>query len=127
MKKRTGPRKKALEIAKYFRDEQPDYRYIRSVFVELRKELNVDVNPAPKAIDIPSEEDIRKFYEVVWEDKNMQDVLMVKLLIYTGIRISELIRIKLEDVNLDECYIEIATLGRKKGRKVPFSKVFRKC
>ena len=43
MEKRTGPRKKALQVTKYFRHEKPDYNYLRAVFIELRKELAVKV------------------------------------------------------------------------------------
>jgi hypothetical protein len=31
MEKRTSPHKKALQIIKYFRHEDPDYNYIRAV------------------------------------------------------------------------------------------------
>jgi integrase/recombinase XerD len=44
MEKRTGPHKKALQIVKYFRHEDPDYNYLRTVFSHLRKELDVPVS-----------------------------------------------------------------------------------
>ena len=36
---RTPARKKARELAKYLRAEQPDYAYLKSVFYHLRREL----------------------------------------------------------------------------------------
>jgi integrase/recombinase XerD len=44
MEKRTGPHEKALQIVKYFRHENPDYNYLRSVFCHLRKKLDVLVS-----------------------------------------------------------------------------------
>ena len=50
MEKRMGPRKKALQIIKYFRHEEPDYNYLRAVFQHLRKELDVPVTAESKKI-----------------------------------------------------------------------------
>ena len=126
MDKRTSPHKKALQIAKYFRHEHPDYNYIRAVFQQLRKELNVEVSAAPKKLPyVPSEQELKRYYKAVWQSKNMQDILIIKTLVYTGIRVSELIRLKLEDVDFDRCQIRINSGKGKKDRIVPFPKSFR--
>ena len=83
MEKRTGPHKKALQIVKYFRHEDPDYNYLRSVFSHLRKELDVPVKAAPKKLPyVPTEDEIKKYYEAVWQTKNMQDMLIIKTLLF---------------------------------------------
>jgi len=65
MKKRTGPRKKALEIKKFFRHENPDYNYLRTVFVYLRQELGVEVGSKIKKLPyVPTEEEIHKYYHL---------------------------------------------------------------
>ena len=126
MEKRTGPHKKALQIVKYFRHEDPDYNYLRSVFSHLRKELDVPVKAAPKKLPyVPTEDEIKKYYEAVWQTKNMQDMLIIKTLLYTGVRVSELIRIKLEDVDFTRCQIRIVAGKGQKDRQVPFPKSFR--
>lgn len=126
MDKRTGPRKKALQIIKYFRHENPDYNYLRSVFSHLRKELDVAVKTAPKKLPyVPTETELKKYYEVVWQTKNMQDMLIIKTLLYTGIRVSELIRLNIEDIDFDRCQIRITAGKGKKDRIVPFPKSFR--
>ncbi len=126
MEKRTGPRKKALQITKYFRHEKPDYNYLRAVFVELRKELAVKVGSKEKKLPyVPKEEEIRKYYKAVWESKNTQDMIIIKTLLYTGIRVSELIRLKITDVDLDRCQIKIISGKGQKDRIVPFPKSFR--
>jgi len=123
---RTSARKKALQIAKYFRHEHPDYNYLRSVFVALRKVLEVQVNTAPKKLPyVPSEEEMRQYYNIVWKSKNMQDVMIIKTLLYTGIRVSELIRLKIKDVDLDRCQLKIISGKGQKDRIVPFPKSFR--
>ena len=126
MEKRTSPHKKALQIVKYFRQEHPDYNYIRAVFQQLRSELKVPVATAPKKLPyVPSEAELKKYYEAVWQAKNMQDMIIIRVLLYTGMRVSELIRAKITDIDLDRCQIKIITGKGKKDRIVPFPKSFR--
>ena len=126
MEQRTGPRKKALQIIKHFRHEQPDYNYLRAVFVHLRKELEVKVGSKEKKLPyVPTEDEMRKYYQSVWESKNSKDMIIIKTLLYTGVRVSELIRIKIGDVDLDRCQIKIVLGKGKKDRIVPFPKSFR--
>ena len=126
IKKRTGPRKKALEIKKYFDEEHPDYGYIRAVFTHLRKELNVVVKPLPKHTpSAPTEEEVARYYDAGWKGQNMQDMLIIKTLLYTGIRVSELIRLKNSDVDLDKCQIKVVGPNENNTRIVPFAKSFR--
>jgi integrase/recombinase XerD len=126
MEKRTGPRKKALQIIKYFRHEEPDYNYLRAVFQHLRKELDVPVTAESKKLPyVPTEAEMKKYYEAVWQSKNMQDMIIIKILLYTGIRVSELIRLKIQDVDFDRCQIRITAGKGKKDRIVPFPKSFR--
>lgn len=110
MKKRTPARQKAIELAKYLRKEQLDYTYLKEIFRYLRKELEVQVTVQPKEkkeMYIPTEEEIQKYYQAVWQSKDMQNMIIIKTLLYTGIRVGELIRIKLEDVDLSNCQITI--------------------
>lgn len=105
---RTSPKKKARELAKHLRAERPDYAYLKSVFRALREELEVEV-PAPsrRLPDTPSEDEIRRYYEAVWRARNVGDMVLIKTLLYTGVRVSELIRIKLSDVDFARCQIRI--------------------
>jgi len=126
MEKRTSPRKKAQQLIKYFRHEHPDYNYIKAVFRHLREELCVSAQTQPKKLPyVPTEDEIKKYYEVVWQGKNTQDMLIIKILLYTGIRVSELVRIKIDDIDFSQCQIKIIEGKGKKDRKVPFPKSFR--
>jgi integrase/recombinase XerD len=123
---RTPAKRKAKSIAKYFRNECPDYDYVRSVFKHLRSELNVAVAKHPKKLpDIPTEEEVEKFYRTVWKSQNFQDIIIIKLFLYTGIRVSELINIKLCSIDFDKCRIRINEGKGKKDRIVPFPASFR--
>src|SRR5438552_4077445 len=105
---RTPARKKARELAKYLRAEQPDYAYLKSVFYHLRRELEVAVPHAEKSLPyVPSEEEIRRYYAAVWEGHDLQDAVMIKLLLYTGVRVGELVNIKLTEVDTGKCQIRI--------------------
>ena len=99
--KRTPAKKKAKQIAKILKQEQPDYNYLREIFRSLRKELNVKVVAAPKRLPyVPSEEEIKRYYEAAWQSKNIKHILIIKTLLYTGIRVSELVNVKISDIGV---------------------------
>ena len=124
---RTLVRDKAKQFSKLLKKEQPDYNYLREVFRHIRKEMGIKVNSGqqPKKLPyVPTEEEIDKYYQAVWKSRNMKYVVIVKTLIYTGARVSELISIKLSDVDLDNCQIRITKGKGSKDRIVPFPKAF---
>jgi integrase/recombinase XerD len=118
---RTPVKQKAKQFVKLLHKENPDYNYIRELFRHVRKELNISmVKKNTKLPYVPTEEEIRKYYDVVWQSRNMKNVMIIKTLIYTGIRVSELVRIKINDVDFDRCQIRINQGKGKKDRIVPF-------
>lgn len=123
---RTSPRKMAKDFAKRLRPEQPDYQYLQAVFRHLRTELGVPVETKPKKLpQIPTEEELKRYYEVVWSERKSQDVLIVKTLLYTGARVAELVSIRLSDVDFDRCQIRIQSGKGGKDRIVPFPATFK--
>jgi len=92
---RTPARRKARQLAKYLRAERPDYAYLKEVFRHLREELAVEVARAPKR------------------------------LLYTGVWVAELVRIRIADVDLDTCRIRITRGKGGKDRVVPFPAAFK--
>lgn len=124
--KRKPIAKIAKQIAKLIREERPDYHYMRSLFQLVRKELDVVVLRKGKKLPyVPTEEELSRFYTVVWQSRNMQHVLMVKVLVYTGVRVSEFIKIKISDIDFEACQIRITQGKGKKDRIVPFSSKFK--
>lgn len=124
---RTPARQKARQLTKYLRAEQPDYIYLKEVFRHLREELGVEVpQSGPKKLPVvPSEAELRRYYEVVWQARNVQDMLIIKTLLYTGVRVGELIKIQLMDIDLDRCQIRINRGKGGKDRVVPYPSKFR--
>ncbi|GHO51398.1 tyrosine-type recombinase/integrase [Ktedonospora formicarum] len=123
---RTPAQKKAKELAKYLRSERPDYHYLKSVFRELRQELDIEVPHAPKRLpSIPTEDELQRFYEVVWKCRHFKDMILIKTLFYTGIRVSELVSLRLVDVDLSRCQIRVNRGKGDKDRLVPFPLAFR--
>lgn len=123
---RTPAKQKAKELAKYLRAERPDYDYLKRIFRHLREELEVPVTRAPKKLpDVPTEDEIERYYEAVWKSQNFQDMIIIKTFLYTGIRVSELVMIRLEDVDYDRCQIRINQGKGDKDRIVPFPKGFK--
>ena len=74
---------------------------------------------------VPTEEEICKYYQAVWKSRNMKHVLMIKTLLYTGARVSELVHIKISDIDFDRCQIRITEGKGKKDRIVPFPEGFK--
>jgi integrase/recombinase XerD len=123
---RKDPRTKAKELAKLLRNEQPDYQYLKAVFKHLRTELDVPVEKNSKKLpEIPTEDELKNFYEVVWQGDNTQDLLIIKTLLYTGARVSELVNMKLSDIDLRRCQIRINSGKGDKDRIVPFPEQFK--
>ena len=123
---RISPRKKAKQLVKYIRPEQPNYDYLRELFRFIRKELDIKPTIKTKRLPyVPTEEEIKKYYEAVWQSKNMKHMILIKTLIYTGIRVSEVIYVKLDDVDMKSCQIRIKHGKGNKHREVPFPVSFR--
>ena len=123
---RTPIREKAKQFAKLLTKENPDYNYLRELFRYIRFELEIEPGKQPKGLPyVPTEEEIKKYYSVVWQSRNMQNVIITKTLLYTGVRVSELVRILISDVDFDRCQIRINQGKGKKDRIVPFPESFK--
>ncbi len=86
-----------------------------SQFVDVLKYK--DRNPNKRSRDRFSNEDIAKIWGVVTENRYYQIPLM---LIYSGCRISELLDLKKENVNLEEQYFDVIVSKTENGiRRVP--------
>lgn len=118
---RTPVREKAKQFAKLLLKENPDYNYLRELFRHLRKELDISAIQKEKKLPyVPTEDEIKRFYAAVWDSKNMKDVLIIKTLLYTGARVSELVNIKLDDIDDNRCQIRINQGKGNKDRIVPY-------
>ena len=126
LQRRTPAKWKAHKLATTFRRERPDYAYLKEVFRQLRAELGIVVPRTPKRLPyVPSEDEIRRYYETVWRTRKLGDLVLIKTLLYTGVRVSELVAIRLTDVDFDRCQLRITEGKGRKDRVVPFPSAFK--
>jgi len=108
------------------RKERYSYQELQYVFREVRSRLAV--KPERKPYKLPvllSEEELRRLYQVIGAEKDIQRELMLKLLFYTGVRNHELTNIRMEDVYLEESRIFIRQGKGSKDRYVLFAEPFK--
>jgi integrase/recombinase XerD len=123
----NGSAKSAVvaRIARIVRKAGLDYDGWRYVSKRIRKEC--ELKPAKKGKRLPkvlTQDDFRRFYEIVDRADDVQHSLMLRLLFYTGVRVSELCNIAIGHVDLEHCKIRIEHGKGDKDRYVLFGKSF---
>jgi integrase/recombinase XerD len=123
----NGSAKSAVvaRIAKIVRRAGLDYDGWRYVSKRVRKEC--ELKPAKKGRRLPkvlTRDDFRRFYTVVDRADDVQHSLMLRLLFYTGVRVSELCNIEISHIDLENCKIRIEHGKGDKDRYVLFGKSF---
>ena len=91
----------------------------------VRKEC--DLRPAKKGRRLPkilTGEDFRRFFEVLDRSDDIQHSLMLRLLFYSGMRVSELCNTEVKDLDLESCRIRINEGKGSKDRVVLYGKSF---
>ena len=99
-----------------------DWRYVAR-----RVRQKCDLHPAAKPKKLPrvlTAEQFRAFYKVVDAAEDVQHALMLRLLFYTAVRVSELCAIEIADVDLENCKIFVNQGKGSKDRYVLFGKSF---
>jgi integrase len=99
-----------------------DWRYVAR---QVRRKC--DLHPAAKPKRLPrvlNPDQFRAFYKAVDEADDVQHALMLRLLFYTAVRVSELCRIEVADVDLENCKVFISQGKGSKDRYVLFGKGF---
>lgn len=123
---RTPTKEIVKKIGRLLRDERPDYIYLRDLFKKIREELNITVATQAKRLPyVPTESTLKKYYDRVWSIQNTQHMVIIKTLIYTGVRVQELVNIKIDDVDFNRYQVRINEGKGGKDRVVPFPQSFR--
>lgn len=113
------------KIARFVRKEgltYDDWRYVTRRVRQL-----CDLRPAKKPKKLPrvlTADEFRRFYKVVDQAEEVQHALMLRLLFYTGVRVSELCSIQVADIDLEQCRIRVNQGKGAKDRYVLFGKTF---
>ena len=126
MQGRTPPMAMAKKIVRLLRPEHPDDHYLKKVFQHARVLLEIKRENQQKRLpDLLSDDELLAFYDAVWHARHPVHMVMIKLLIYTGIRNAELAAVRVRDVNLDKDQIRIEQGKGSKDRYVLFPESFR--
>ncbi len=116
----------ARKLVRLLRPVHPDYSYLKKVFQHTRELLQVRPGKVEKRLpELLTDEELLAFYEAVWNARQPVHMVMIKLLIFTGVRNAELASVRLKDVDLNNCQLRIEQGKGKKDRNVLFPKSFR--
>ena len=84
---RVPPKEMARKIALKLRPQRPDYQYLKQVFFHIRRLLEVTPEKGEKRLpELLTNEELKDFYEAVFSARNHEHMVMIKFLIFTGVR-----------------------------------------
>lgn len=127
MSERLPPKEMAKKLTRLLKKQDPDYAYLQKVFSHVRESLGLK-GKTPKERKLPellTDEEMERYCEVVRQENHRVHTVMIKLLIYTGVRNNELANILVDDVDVKGERIRIDQGKGKKDRYVPFPSSFR--
>ena len=78
-----------------------------------------------KLPDLLTDEELKNFFEAVWNSAKTTHMILIKLLMFTGVRNAELSNIKMSDVDLKGLKVRIEKGKGNKDRYVPIPETFR--
>lgn len=126
MATRLPPKAMAKKLVRVLRPQHPDYHYLKKVFQHTRDLLAV--GPAPPAKRLPellTDAELVAFYDALWQARQLTHAVMLKLLLFTGIRNAELVQLRLTHVDVQTCQLRIHQGKGHKDRAVLFPTSFR--
>ncbi len=113
------------QVARIVRKEGLNYDAWRYVSKKVRQVC--DLRPEKKGRRLPrvlNTDEFRRFYAVVDRAEDVQHALMLRLLFFTAVRVSELCNFAISDVDLEACKIRVNQGKGSKDRYVLFGKGF---
>ena len=124
---RMEPREMAAKIVRLLKKQDPDYNYLKKCFEHIRDQLGLRGKQAKtkQLPDLLTADELKRFCDAVRAANHQVHTVMIKLLIYTGIRNAELANLTLDDVDVQGQRIRIQQGKGKKDRYVPFPASFR--
>lgn len=113
-------------ISNLVRRARLDYEAFRRTCAQVRKEIGLRRPRRSRRLPrILPEARLRKFYEEIDRAGNLQHQIMLRLLFYTAVRVSELVNIAVNDIDLDGCKIFVERGKGNKDRYILFPESFR--
>jgi integrase/recombinase XerD len=126
MTARVPPKAMAKKLVRLLRSQHPDYHYLKKVFQHTRALLEVGPTlPAKRLPVLLTDAELQAFCEAVWTARQLTHMVLLKLLLFTGLRNAELVSLRLVDVDLQTCQLRIMQGKGHKDRYVLFPTTFR--
>ena len=114
------------QISRLVRRGRLDYTKFVYVCQQVRRRLGLKRPQAPRKLPLllPNAE-LKKFFQAITPCGNLLHEIMLKLLFFTAVRVHELVRIKVGDVNFEQCKIFVQQGKGAKDRYILFPENFR--
>jgi integrase len=114
-----------VRISRLVRQAGLDYDGWRYVARRVRQKCEMKPPAKPKRLPrVLTAEEFRRFYKIVDQAADVQHSLMLRLLFFTAVRVSELCNMEVTDVDLEACKIFVNQGKGSKDRYVLFGKSF---
>lgn len=114
------------QLVRLARQARLDYTDFLYVCQQARKKLGLRrPQTARKLPRLLSDTELHRFFRVIQECGDLQHEIMLKLLFYTAVRVSELVHIRVNDVDLTACKIFIQQGKGQRDRYILFPANFR--
>lgn len=114
------------KIVRVVRQHRLTYEGFIAVCQQVRLKLKMEKPKKERKLpELLSLSELKKFFKTVQRCGDTQHELMLKLMLYTAVRVSELVNIRICDVDLDGCKICIDNGKSSKDRYILFPSDFR--
>src|ERR1700688_85404 len=114
------------KIFRLLKEHHFDYEELRYIFRMVRERAEVKRPKTKRTLPkVLTEVELRRFFQTIEDCGNIEHQIMLRLLFFTAIRVSELVDIKQSDVNLGESKIFIDQGKGSKDRFVLFPSSFK--
>ena len=114
------------QLVRIARKERLDYAAFLYVCQQARRRLGLRKPPKERKLpQLLPEVELKKFFRVLQQCGNLQHEIMLKLLFFSAVRVSELVKIKVTDIDFAQCKIFIAQGKGGKDRYILFPASFR--
>jgi integrase/recombinase XerD len=126
MATRLPPKAMAKKLVRVLRTQHPDYHYLKKVFQHTRALLAINTAPLAKRLPVLlTDAELVAFYNAIWQARQLTHAVMLKLLLFTGMRNAELVHLRPTDIDLQTCQVRITQGKGRKDRSVLFPTSFR--
>ncbi len=122
---KIAPKEIADKLLEIISDKEISYDDLRMAFQLIRKAKGLtNPNKGTRHPDMPTQDEMKRFFKAVLSSKKPQHIILLKLLLTTGVRVSELTNIRVSNIDIDGRKIRIEQGKGAKDRYIPIPEAF---